>query len=132
MAFYGYGYHFVLEGGLTESDFIQANLSAIERSERDYQLVREWEVEPEPMSERPLTTAPPPVQDNRAAFRYSGVGDTEIDGFGLNKRIGPYYYFVRLDVCAHKRETDRDEVVSKMFDSLANSGFGGYWLVESQ
>ena len=128
-----YGYyeaHVRGEQGLNLSwdEFIQANLSAIERTEGQYRLARQWEVEPTPMSVRMLMGEPPLVQDSRADFHYSGVGDTEIDGYGLNKRIGPYYFFVRLDVCAHKREPDREAVVKKLFDSLSDTGYGSYWI----
>ncbi len=113
--------------GLTWPEFIHANLSAIADKVPNYQLLRQWEVKRKPLNPRLLNPAPE-VWDQRAEFRYGGVDKiTAVDGFGLNKRIGPIYYFVRLDVCAYNRETDREEVVKKIFDSLALAGYGGYW-----
>lgn len=133
LTFYGYYEGYVRdEIGLTWDEFVQQNLANIADdgdAVPNYRLVRQWEVEPSP---RHLPSAgqfgpPPTIWDRRAEFRYGGVGDdTTVDGYGMSKRIGPSYYFVRLDVCAVSKGEASEAVVAKMFDSLAKDGYGNY------
>ena len=134
LIFYGYYERTVSETlGLTWEEFTQENLLAIEDdgdAVPNYRLVRQWIEEPKPL--RPLRVSGansgnlPTVQDHRAEFRY-GVSGEEVEGYGMSKRIGPFYYFVRLDICAYNRSPDREAIVKKLFDSLANGNYGHYW-----
>ena len=133
LTFYGYyETHIRDEIGLTWDEFVQQNLANIADdgdAVPNFRLVRQWEVEPSPLPLPGVGFVPPPtIWDIRATFRYGGVGDdTTVDGYAMSKRIGPYYYFVRLDVCANNRDPDGVAVVEKLFDSLSNSGYGNYW-----
>ena len=134
LIFYGYYERTVRETlGLTWEGFTQENLLAIEDdgdAVPNYHLIRQWIEEPKPL--RPLQVWGanpvdlPTVQDHRAEFRY-GVSGEEVEGYGMSKRIGPFYYFVRLDICASNRSPDREAIVKKLFDSLANGNYGHYW-----
>ena len=134
LTFYGYyETHIRDEVGLTWDEFVQQNLANIADdgdAVPNFRLVRQWEVEPKPMYVPGAGQfgSLPTIWDQRAEFRYGGVGDdTTVDGYGMSKRIGPYYYFVRIDVCANNRDPDGAAVVEKLFDSLSNSGYGNYW-----
>ena len=70
--------------------------------------------------------------DHRAEFwynRHSGVVDAVVgvEGYGMSKQIGIFAFFVRLDICASNREPEREAVVDKMFASLSEGDYGGYW-----
>lgn len=134
LTFYSYSDDYVHnELELTWDEFVQQNLANIADDGDvvpNYRLVRQWEVEPKPMYVPGAGQfgSLPTIWDQRAEFRYGGVGDdTTVDGYGMSKRIGPYYYFVRLDVCANNPDPDGVDMVEKLFDSLSNSGYGNYW-----
>ena len=133
LTFYGYyETHIRDEIGLTWEEFVQQNLANIADdgdAVPNYRLVRQWDVEPIPLPLPGIGFVPPPtIWDIRSTFRYGGVGDdTTVDGYGMSKRIGAFYYFVRLDVCANNRDPDGAAVVEKLFDSLSNDGYGNYW-----
>lgn len=140
LTFYTYYEDFIREDlGLTWDEFAQGNLTAIAEDTAaapNYSLVRQWDVEPKPLprryGERPDDPPPPTILDHRAEFRYSrhsGVVDdvVGVEGHVMSKRIGIFAYFVRLDICAENREPEREAVVDKMFDSLADGFYGGYW-----
>lgn len=123
--------------GLSWEEFVQANLDAIADdgdSVPNFRLVRQWDVEPNPKPIPPSTIGGRPsvpsitIRDHRAEFWYGGAGDYKsVDGYGMSKRIGPFAYFIRLDVCAYNPSPDRESIVEKLFDSLANSDYGAYW-----
>lgn len=133
LTFYGYYENYIRdELGLTWDEFVQQNLADIADDGAvvaNYRLVRQWEVEPTPLHRPGLGqfVPTPTVWDQRAEFRYGGVGDdTTVAGYGMSKRIGPSYYFVRLDVCSDDRNTNSEAVAAKLFDSLSDSGYGNY------
>lgn len=133
LTFYGYyETHIRDEVGLTWDEFVQQNLANIADdgdAVPNFRLVRQWEVEPSPLPLPSLGFVPPlTIRDIRATFRYGGVGDdTTVDGYGMSKQIGAFYYFVRLDVCANNRDPDGAAVAEKLFDSVSNDGYGNYW-----
>ena len=139
LTFYTYGEDFIQEDlGLTWDEFAQGNLTSIAEDAAaapNYRLLRQWDVEPEPLPRSPGASRygpPPTVLDHRAEFRYSRhsgvVGDNVgVEGHVMSKRIGIFFYFVRLDICAANREPERESVVDKMFDSLSEGVYGGYW-----
>ena len=139
LTFYVYSKGYVREKlGLTWDEFVQANIDAIADdgdAVPNFRLVRQWDVEPKPkplpprsIGERP-SIPPITIRDHRSEFRYNGVGvnNAEVEGYGMSKWIGPYHYFIRLDICAYNRGPDREGTVAKMFDSLANGNYGHYW-----
>lgn len=139
LTFYTYGEDFIQEDlGLSWAEFAQGNLTAIAEDTAaapNYRLVRQWDVEPEPLPRSPGASRygpPPTVLDHRAEFRYnrhSGVvgDDVGVEGHVMSKRIGIFFYFVRLDICADNRKPERESVVEKMFDSLSEGVYGDYW-----